>query len=59
MRSLSTLMLLSVLLVLPVVPALTQESATVDLQVVKYDGLKDLVLKNRGQVVVVDFWHTL
>ncbi len=50
---------LGVLLVLPVLPGLTQENSRVDLQVVKYGGLKDLVLKNRGQVVVVDFWHTL
>ena len=28
----------------------------VDLRVVKYDGLKDAVLKNRGKVVLIDFW---
>jgi len=28
----------------------------VSLQVVKYDGLKDVILKNRGKVVFVDFW---
>ena len=26
------------------------------LNVVKYDGLKDVILKNRGNVVLVDFW---
>ena len=26
------------------------------LQVVKYDGLKDAVLKNRGKVILIDFW---
>jgi hypothetical protein len=28
----------------------------VTLKVVKYDGLKDAVLKNRGKVVLIDFW---
>ncbi len=60
MRSLGkTIIVLGLLLVLPVLPGLTQENAQVDLQVVKYGSLKDLVLKNRGKVVVVDFWHTL
>lgn len=30
----------------------------VQLQVVKYDGLKNAVLKNRGKVILVDFWGT-
>jgi hypothetical protein len=35
----------------------TQEAKDgINLQVVKYDGLKDMVLKNRGKVVLVDFW---
>ncbi len=29
----------------------------VSLKVVKYDGLKDEVLRHRGKVVVVDFWQ--
>lgn len=34
-----------------------QEKADdVTLRVVKYDGLKDEVLKNRGKVVLIDFW---
>lgn len=28
----------------------------VALKIVKYDGLKDIILKNRGKVVFVDFW---
>lgn len=28
----------------------------IDVKVVRYDGLKDVVRKNRGQVVVVFFW---
>jgi thiol-disulfide isomerase/thioredoxin len=27
------------------------------LEVVKYAGLKEVILKNRGKVVYVDFWH--
>ena len=41
-----------------VLPAASQQTKGVDVQVVKYDGLKDVVLKNRGKVVVVDFWST-
>ena len=36
-----------------------QEAKTLDVQIVKYGGLKELVLKNRGKVVVVDIWFTL
>jgi thiol-disulfide isomerase/thioredoxin len=35
-----------------------QAPGAIDVKVVKYDGLKELVLKNRGKVVVVDFWFT-
>lgn len=36
---------------------LGQEATRVgNLRVVKYDGLKDEVLRNRGKVVLVDFW---
>jgi thiol-disulfide isomerase/thioredoxin len=31
--------------------------AKIEAAVVKYDGLADVVLKNKGKVVVVDFWH--
>ncbi|MFO0965700.1 MAG: hypothetical protein U0793_08965 [Gemmataceae bacterium] len=34
-----------------------QEKKTVSLRDVKYDGLKDVILKNRGKVVYVDFWY--
>jgi hypothetical protein len=30
----------------------------IDVKVVKYDGLKDIVVKNKGKVVVVDIWFT-
>lgn len=33
-----------------------EKTDDVTLRVVKYDGLKDEVLKNRGKVVLVDFW---
>lgn len=39
-------------------PALPQGSKSIDLRVVKYDGLAETVLKHRGKVVVVDFWGT-
>jgi len=32
------------------------KSADITLQTVKYAGLKDAVAKNRGKVVLVDFW---
>jgi thiol-disulfide isomerase/thioredoxin len=34
-----------------------QKGDNVGLKVVKYDGLADEILKNRGKVVIVDFWH--
>lgn len=34
------------------------QEAPIDIKVVKYDGLTDLILKNRGKVVVIDFWAT-
>jgi hypothetical protein len=37
---------------------LAQDKGEVKLDVVKYDGLKDSVLRNRGKVVLVDFWTT-
>jgi len=36
----------------------TAQEKGVTVQEVKYAGLQDLVLKNRGKVVVVDFWAT-
>jgi thiol-disulfide isomerase/thioredoxin len=35
---------------------LSQEKPGVDVSIVKYDTLKEHVLKNRGKVVMVDFW---
>jgi hypothetical protein len=33
-----------------------QEKGEVKVEVVKYEGLKDAVLRNRGKVTLVDFW---
>src|SRR5262249_53186927 len=39
------------------VPAMAQEkSGEVTYKIVKYEGLTDAILKNRGKVLVVDFW---
>jgi thiol-disulfide isomerase/thioredoxin len=39
------------------VPAMAQEKTEgVTYKVVKYEGLTDAILKNRGKVLVVDFW---
>jgi hypothetical protein len=46
---------LALLFVLGLGPALAQEPK-VALQVVKYDGLKQAIVQNRGKVVFVDFW---
>lgn len=40
-------------------PALPQGKApAIDVRTVKYDGLAEEVAKNRGKVVLVDFWAT-
>ncbi len=36
--------------------ALHAQDKTGEAKVVKYDGLKDVVAKNKGKVIVVDFW---
>ena len=33
-----------------------QEKSDDILRIVKYDGLKDVILKNRGNVVIVEVW---
>mgnify|MGYP001568874383 CR=1 FL=1 len=38
------------------IPGAAQEKSDVKLDVVKYDGLKDAVLRNRGKVILIDFW---
>ena len=43
-------------LVLMCAPGSAQEKGEIKLEIVKYDGLKDAVLRNRGKVVLVDFW---
>lgn len=37
----------------------SQDAKNIDVKIVKYEGLKELVLKNRGKVVLVDIWFTL
>lgn len=37
---------------------LLAQDARIELKTVKYDGLADHVLKNRGKVVLLDFWAT-
>lgn len=44
------------LLVLFAAPAFAADDK-VEVKVMKYDDLKDLVRKNKGKVVVVDFWE--
>jgi len=58
MRSIAGILLMLGLLLLIAERGRAQDASAVDVQVVKYDGLKDAVLKNRGKVVVVDFWST-
>lgn len=36
-----------------------QEKGDIKIDIVKYDGLKDTVLRHRGKVVLVDFWGYL
>jgi hypothetical protein len=55
LRHMSSLVF-SVTLLLAAGSARAQEKA--DVKKVKYDGLADVVVKNRGKVVLVDFWHT-
>lgn len=59
MKARLTLTALPVLFVGLAGPLFPQDKAAGTLQVVKYDGLKQAVLKNRGKVVLVDFWDTL
>ena len=54
LRPVAGLGLLGVLL-LTASSAAAQEKS--DVQVVKYAGLAEVVLQNRGKVVLVDVWH--
>jgi thiol-disulfide isomerase/thioredoxin len=47
---------LAALIVLAVAPAFAADDK-VEVKVMKYDDLKDLVRKNKGKVIVVDFWQ--
>ena len=46
------------LAVLPV-PAQEKAGGPVTLRTVKYAGLAEEIVKNRGKVIVVDFWQFL
>jgi thiol-disulfide isomerase/thioredoxin len=46
---------LALLCLAPATPVPAQ-SAGIDLRVVRYDGLTDVIKQNKGKVVVVDFW---
>jgi hypothetical protein len=35
---------------------LAAQEKSVEAKIVKYDALKEVVAKNKGKVVVVDFW---
>jgi thiol-disulfide isomerase/thioredoxin len=48
--------LFAVLLMNLTISAFADPPATVNVNIVKYDGLTDLVKKQNGKVVVVDFW---
>jgi hypothetical protein len=43
---------------LVLMPALAQDKKgdPTTYRIVKYDGLKDVILKNRGKVLFVEFW---
>jgi hypothetical protein len=48
--------LIGALLLLAGLPGSAQDKGPVKLDVVKYDGLKEAVVKQRGKVVLIDFW---
>ena len=52
-------LIVGMLVIATYLPALAQEKAEVKLDVVKYEALKDAVARNRGKVVLVDFWGSL
>ena len=58
MRLFPYFFLLGTSLLLVTAPARPQETAETSVQVIRYDSLKSEVLKNRGKVVLVDFWAT-
>jgi len=56
MRQLPAAAVLSLTVLLLPGNAPGQDKGEVKLDVVKYDGLKNAVLKHRGKVVLVDLW---
>jgi hypothetical protein len=53
------LLMLSASTMFVALPGSAQDKGDVKVEIVKYDGLKDAVTRNRGKVVLVDFWGTL
>jgi thiol-disulfide isomerase/thioredoxin len=58
MRLLRLLIVTGTLAVIGAVAAQPVPETKIAMTPVKYDGLKQEVLKNRGKVVIVDFWAT-
>jgi len=56
MRIVTAAMTLGLGLSLLAMPGGAQEKAEIKLEVVKYYSLKDTVLRNRGKVILIDFW---
>lgn len=56
MKRLNSLILVAALFLLV---SKAESQTNLDVRIVKYDGLKELVLKQRGKVVLVDIWFTL
>ena len=48
--------LLSLGMLLLALPGGAQDKGEIKLDIVKYDGLKEAVLRQRGKVVLIDFW---
>ena len=55
-RSIGVALGMSAAMLLAGPPGGAQDKRDIKLEVVKYDGLKDAVLRNRGKVVLIDFW---
>jgi hypothetical protein len=49
-------LLLGLATTLTSLPGAAQDKSEIKLEVVKYEGLKDAVLRNRGKVLLIDFW---
>ena len=56
MRWLPMTMLFGLGTTLASLPGAAQDKSEIKLEVVKYDGLKDAVVRHRGKVLLIDFW---